>query len=515
MSEQKTKAIILFDNNFDNNLLYAIEIAFNFEVVMVSIWEELLKNLVNDVFHLIILSSTSDNEILQKINQHFKTKKMECGFINSALIIVGDYNENDENLKEILNSNIATIVKNKIVLSEIGDFIKKNFTKDDTFIESEYSPISLKTLMRFKILSFPVYIKLKTRYLQVLSIGDRFFPDDLNKYYDRGITHLYLKLKTSRWIIKKNTIDIDVDVDVDVDKENVDISTENEFNPAVNTDETIAKSPQEVSTVDTEAVINSDSNIEANQPPHSKEKDKNEEELTLADEFRLINDNDIISTSIGAPFKLGEEQIVEVKNTLDAIVKTALKSPEICKMLKMLKINRNKSEYYVSHVGNLINICTAIASQIDWRTERTIEKLVYACYFHDVGLSEKPELAAIKTESEAQEKGLSAKDLTIYLAHPTKIATILREIDGFPDDVHLIVEQHHEDPKGNGFPKKISGSRIIPLSALFMISHSLVDYMIDNPQWNITDFIINTKKDFQGQSFRKIIQSLEKIKDKI
>lgn len=510
-----TKAIILCDANFDDLLLYSVETTFNFEALLVKSFDELLQSLTRDTFSLIVFSLSNDKELLRKINRFLTIKKSENNPINAALIIIGNYDQSDNSLKSILSLNPSTLVQTKVNILEISKFIIINFRKDDSFIEEEFSPISIKTLMRFKILSFPAYIKLKTRYLKVLSIGDTFFSDDVSKYHNKGITHLYLKEKTSKWILNQldnhmdaiinNTtrfLEITVpptEVPIEVTLEQPPLKEKINLEPTtISINTSIPKETTSVSISDPAQILCA--------PP------KLEDSASL-DEFKLKDSSDAITSSMGKPFQIEDDHIAEVKRSLNTIIKVVMKNPELRDLLRKLKINRSKSEYYTSHIGNLINVCTAVAGNIDWKTERTIEKLVYACYFHDAGLSEKPELSSIKTETEARARDLPANDLRLYLSHPTKIANLLRGVNGFPDDVHLIVEQHHESPAGNGFPKKITSTRIIPLSAVFILSHSLVDYIIDNEKWNITDYIEKAKTDFPGNAFRKIIQSLELIKD--
>ncbi|MBF0362826.1 MAG: hypothetical protein HQK49_17540 [Oligoflexia bacterium] len=507
MSKNKqAQSIIFCDGNFDDLLLYSIETTFNFAISMVNNWEQFLEKISKQSYPLMVFFSNNDKELPTKINQYFCNQKESGNTINSALIIIGDYQKNDPQIQNLLAINQMTLVQNKLHLHQISKFIISNFVKDTSFIEDEFSPISLRTLMRFKTLYFPVFIKLKTRYLKVLSLGDTFFTDDLEKFHRKGLTHLHLKKRTSKWILKEldNKMDDIIKNPTGTIDMIVPASEVNEDEPAQAQESTVEPT--------TEPTVEATAKPTAELTPTVVVAKEKREELTIADEFKLTSDTDIISSSIGKPFNLDDNQIEEVKSNLGTIVKVVMKNPEIYKILKLLKINRDKSNYYVSHVGTLINVCTAIASHIDWKTERTIEKLVYACYFHDAGLSEKLELAQIKTEKEAVEKGLSAEDLKLFLSHPTKMAAMLRETTGFPDDVHLIVEQHHEDPKGNGFPKKISSTRIIPLSAVFITSHALVDYMIDNENWDIEHFIEKAKKDLPGNAFRKIFQSLETVK---
>ncbi|MBF0297455.1 MAG: hypothetical protein HQK51_01970 [Oligoflexia bacterium] len=505
---EKSKAIILSDSDILDLFLYSIDTTFNFEVSIAGNWEQFNKCFSENTYSLIFVNITEDKEILSKINKFLIEQQGEGKTIDFALIVIGEYDQNDENVKNIMSLNLALLFENKFSVMKVNKFIIENFKIDETYELNEYSQITLKTLMRFKLLSFPCFIKLKTRYLKVLSVGDVFCSDDLEKYYNKGINYLFIRKKTSKWILDNLDNVMDDIISSDDGKIELIVPVNEVENEAA--EETI-KEVEEVIEGKEKEVVTIATSADSKEDSKKEESKEEQEKLTEVDESKIKNAGDLISNSMGKPFQLHSSQVEEIKLNLAKVVKTVIKNPDIYKILKMLKINRNKDEYYTSHVGSLINVCTAIAVNVEWKTERTIEKLVYASYFHDAGLSEKPELSKIKTETDAIEKGLSADDLKLVLTHPIKMANILRGIDGFPDDVHLIIEQHHESPTGNGFPKKITSTRIIPLSALFILSHGFIDYMIDNENWTIADFISKAKKDYPGNAFRKIIQSLELV----
>ena len=81
-----------------------------------------------------------------------------------------------------------------------------------------------------------------------------------------------------------------------------------------------------------------------------------------------------------------------------------------------------------------------------------------------------------------------------------------------PPDVENILMQQKELPDGSGFPKGIDYKQITPLSALFIVSHDLVDFMIENKNWSLYSYIKNRRKKFRGGFFLKIFQCLETLR---
>jgi len=68
--------------------------------------------------------------------------------------------------------------------------------------------------------------------------------------------------------------------------------------------------------------------------------------------------------------------------------------------------------------------------------------------------------------------------------------------------------QQKELPDGSGYPHGLSASQIAPLSALFIVSHYFVDYVIDHPDWSPRDFVKTYRPRLKGQYFNKIFDSI-------
>jgi HD-GYP domain-containing protein (c-di-GMP phosphodiesterase class II) len=60
------------------------------------------------------------------------------------------------------------------------------------------------------------------------------------------------------------------------------------------------------------------------------------------------------------------------------------------------------------------------------------------------------------------------------LTHPNDASDLTLLMTEILPDVDTVVAQHHELPDGTGFPRKLSGARISPLSSVFIVAHDLV-----------------------------------------
>ena len=58
-----------------------------------------------------------------------------------------------------------------------------------------------------------------------------------------------------------------------------------------------------------------------------------------------------------------------------------------------------------------------------------------------------------------------------FYTHPAKAAEFLDKLPDTPPDTGQIIADHHELPRGKGFPKKLFGGRTAPLGCVFNTAH--------------------------------------------
>ncbi|MFZ3231024.1 MAG: HD domain-containing phosphohydrolase [Pseudobdellovibrio sp.] len=107
----------------------------------------------------------------------------------------------------------------------------------------------------------------------------------------------------------------------------------------------------------------------------------------------------------------------------------------------------------------------AIFHNWQWTSPKQLSQVVLASLVCDVGLSD---LAVRKKVSQ-----MSAAELIEYEEHPLKGYLLLSKIKNIPDDVLMIVLQHHENEAGSGFPYKATK---LTLHAYSRVVHTLFEY---------------------------------------
>lgn len=206
--------------------------------------------------------------------------------------------------------------------------------------------------------------------------------------------------------------------------------------------------------------------------------------------------------------------IPQLEQRVNKIMDQVKKNTKLKQLFAELKIDRSGDNYIMSHIGMLINIATGISIKMEWNTEKTLEKFVYAAYLHDMALSERPDLAKIKGgyfELELLKEKLSPQDFKLVLEHPNIAAKKIDELKEIPPDVGMIVRQHHELPKENGYPNKLAYNKITPLATVFIVSHDLTHFILDNPKWTMKDYMAKAKMKFKGPHFAKVLSALNDL----
>ena len=207
------------------------------------------------------------------------------------------------------------------------------------------------------------------------------------------------------------------------------------------------------------------------------------------------------------PFPVNQLQS-RVDNILNQVKKTTK-----LKQLLLSAVDRSSDNYIMAHIGLTINISTAIALKLEWNTDKTLEKFVFAAYLHDMALKSRPDLAKYRSldNLELIKDKFTSEDFDLLWRHSEIAAKTIEGYKEIPAEVESIVRQHHELPKGNGFPNKHDFKKIIPLSAVFIIAHELADYIIRNPNWKLEKFIEEYRKKMTGAHFHKIMRALEEL----
>jgi response regulator RpfG family c-di-GMP phosphodiesterase len=217
---------------------------------------------------------------------------------------------------------------------------------------------------------------------------------------------------------------------------------------------------------------------------------------------------DIFDPQVNSPFKI--ENLSKKVNSI--IKKKVQQNAKLKDLFKKIKVDPD-DPYMMTHIGLLINITTGISKQMDWGSEQTLEKFILASYLHDLALGDSTKLARLGSREDIEKhEDLTPEEKKLVELHAIASKTLVENKREIPQDVHTIIEQHHERPDGKGYPNGLDHKRITPLSSIFIVAHLLTDYIIDNPNWSIDKFVMKYKTCQKGPHFRKVFRCLDELR---
>jgi len=118
------------------------------------------------------------------------------------------------------------------------------------------------------------------------------------------------------------------------------------------------------------------------------------------------------------------------------------------------------SESMYSQAAMSANLMVAVVRLMGWQSTKNIDALVIGTFLRDISLSGREHLSTQPLTA------MSEEEKEFYLTHPTRSAEMLRQLPDVAPATLLIVEQHHENLKGNGFPGALSASRVFPMAKM-------------------------------------------------
>lgn len=124
----------------------------------------------------------------------------------------------------------------------------------------------------------------------------------------------------------------------------------------------------------------------------------------------------------------------------------------------------------------LVAFYTAIISEnVDWITSHSRSGLIFGAILHDIGKVKFSTKLRNKSKEEYTEQ-----DWVQYRKHPEFGVEILDKISGISEQVKQIVYQHHELNTGEGFPNKLTSTKIYPLAKIVGFANFLSNKSIEH-----------------------------------
>ncbi len=204
-----------------------------------------------------------------------------------------------------------------------------------------------------------------------------------------------------------------------------------------------------------------------------------------------------------------KETVNSAKKAMRDIAKDVKKNKTLKSMLKNLL--SNKASYLYKHIQVLSYVSLHLIKHADWAKKEHEEKLMFACFFHDI-LLKNDEQAKICTKDEFDKADLTYEGKETLKHHALRASELARVFPKAPAGVDLLIRQHHGALNGVGFPDNFSPN-LSPLSLNFMVAEAYTDKVIEAGDGKIHKPLIFSylNRRFPTNRFKKIIDALDKI----
>lgn len=351
--------------------------------------------------------------------------------------------------------NVIAVVDRAQMISGVIGTIQKQVAKGSMKVSearrSDFCKIRSKLLLSVCPLRGDIFIRLSdTHFVKLFKTGDQFELNDLEKYTTKkGVEYFYIRNEETKEFIDKYDADLQKYL-----KKSYSLSVEE----AVKVNESIYETVQELG-----------------------------KQLGFTREVQSLCRTQIRMT-----------------------VKSLGKNPTLDSILKKLEAFRG--QYLAAHSALAGYFACAIASQLEWGSEATFQKLMLASFLHDITIDDH-KLAKCTSIQEVEKGDFTRDQIEAYKEHPSKASAIAQKFSEVPPDVDVIIVQHHESPDGTGFPRQIGHSYISPLAATFSVAHELACATLEegSDKFDVKRFLAKVSGKYSSIRYRKILEAIEEV----
>ncbi len=137
-------------------------------------------------------------------------------------------------------------------------------------------------------------------------------------------------------------------------------------------------------------------------------------------------------------------------------------------LAKLVKHNSSVAD----HALNTANVALYMAMVLGHGNQQVLEDIYFGALFHDY--------AKIKIPPEVLENKSNVRYNQAIQDHPKKSAAAVRKLDNIRPEVVKIVEQHHEQYNGNGYPQGLKEDDIFGLAMIVSMANVFDNTAVEN-----------------------------------
>lgn len=203
---------------------------------------------------------------------------------------------------------------------------------------------------------------------------------------------------------------------------------------------------------------------------------------------------------------ISDIQIERINSEIQHTIKNLFTNAEAKAHFTKLCEDNGKS---VGHSILIIYIAGAICHEANLAFTQTMTKICAAAFFHDFSILDLPYELAVKKINTINDERI----YKLIFDHPIESAKFLSIANEVIGDTERIIQEHHELPNGDGYPKKLAANQISPLSCLFIISQEIAGCLLRNnySQENLKNFLVNLEEEYDQGNFSKFYKIARSI----
>lgn len=162
-----------------------------------------------------------------------------------------------------------------------------------------------------------------------------------------------------------------------------------------------------------------------------------------------------------------------VRQIVDATFSLAETHKDLAALFESFK---DCGDHFVAHSMGVSILAVQVAQEMGWTKKMTLEKLALAGLLHDIGLKCLPPDLIQKSIGT-----MTPQEFELYQTHVSRGVEILHSLGIVPDDVISMVNEHHENAIGQGYPQHIRDIKMHPMAKVIALCDHFMDLVIANP----------------------------------
>ncbi len=189
----------------------------------------------------------------------------------------------------------------------------------------------------------------------------------------------------------------------------------------------------------------------------------NPDHITLEQRLHLVNELVGLSVfELVVQYQVDAASVEHASQAIRACIGLLAKDP---KSFATLFKHLSHHPYVVRHSITTSLFALLLARKLELTSDKSLTIVGLGAFLHDIGMSRLPFNAEEKTD-------LTPEEWRMIKEHPQIGKRLLEGVKAVPQEVRMMVLEHHEQPNGSGYPSGLHDKEIFLLSKLVSIADS-------------------------------------------